>query len=193
MKGMKNIGSALRGARLTAGRAQGDVAAAAGIAASHLSLIERGLVDVRASVAQRVATALGMQIAVDRPFMLRVAEPYEDEIANRQYLLGLLAAKRISADTLMAFRRRIEELRAVNGDYPYFQRWLEICDEGPSAVAAVLRDVTEFGRYMRAVASLRPFVSQAERDVFYQPTIPADALAAIGVRPSALPDLARER
>jgi hypothetical protein len=101
--------------------------------------------------------------------------PYEDESANRQYLLGLLAARRLTSDRLLQFRNWIERSRKRHGDYPYFREWLAILDRGPSAVAATLVDATEHGRYMRSVATLLPFVTRAERDAFYRERLPAMA------------------
>lgn len=102
------------------------------------------------------------------------SEPYgDDEIANRQYLLGRLAAKRLTAHRIAEFRAWVEGARERLGDYSYFRRWLEIIAEGPSAIEATMIDATEFGRYMRSVATLRPFVSQEERDSFYRPGSPS--------------------
>jgi hypothetical protein len=87
------------------------------------------------------------------------------------YLLARLAAKRLTSETLSGLRDWIEKARQRLGDYPYFLAWRAICEDGPDAVVAVLTDATEYGRYMRAVVSLRPFVSQEERDAFYRPRL----------------------
>jgi hypothetical protein len=63
------------------------------------------------------------------------------------------------------------------GDYLYFRRWLKIIDEGPDAVAAMMTDATEVGRYMRSVATFRPFVSQSERDAFFRRALPKNAVS----------------
>jgi hypothetical protein len=94
--------------------------------------------------------------------------PYDDEIANRMYYLGRLAARRVNSRTLTVFRDWIDEAWETVGDYPYFKAWLEICARGPTAVEAVLSDPSEYGRYMRSVATLRPFVSKQERDSVYK-------------------------
>lgn len=97
--------------------------------------------------------------------------PYgEDEVANRIYQLALLAAERITPESLAQFRSALEGLRAYHGDYPYYKEWLAACDTGADAVAKILTDATEHGRYMRSVAPLRPhFVTQEERDAHFRP------------------------
>jgi len=127
----------------------------------------RGM-DGQLSGVGRVARAVGSgQILEPATSPQIVEKPYgEDEIANRLYLLGRLAAKRLSADRLARFRAWLEEARARVGDYPYFRQWLDITDRGPDAVAVMFVRGDEFGRYMRSVATFRPFVSQAERDSF---------------------------
>jgi hypothetical protein len=72
-------------------------------------------------------------------------------------------------------------MRARQGDAPYFREWLDIAGQGPSAVATVFNDSSEYGRYMRSVATTRPFVSQAERNAYFQPVLSPQALAAAGV------------
>lgn len=91
--------------------------------------------------------------------------PYDD-IAERILEMGRLAAARLAPDTLADFRARIEERRARE-DHPVLREWLRLVDEGPDAVAAMLRDRTEFGRYMRSMAPLRGLVSREERDDFF--------------------------
>ena len=157
-------GSAMRAARLGRGLTQQDVSQKAGVTQAHLSQIERGL-DAHYSVLLRVAEALGLTIEV-RP---RGDEaPYEDEIENRRFLLGQLAAQRLSAERLSVFRAWLEAAITRLGDYPYFREWLAIVDRGPSAVAATLADSGEFGRYMRSVATLLPFITREERDAVYR-------------------------
>ncbi len=137
----------MRAARLGRGLTQQDVSRKAGVTQAHLSQIERGL-DAHYSVLLRVAEALGLTVEI-RP---RSDEaPYEDEMENRRYCLGQLAAQRLSAERLSIFRA-----------------WLAIVDRGPSAVAATFADSGEFGRYMRSVATLLPFVTREERDAVYR-------------------------
>ena len=171
MDGTNALGQALRAARSRRGLTQQAAATAASLTQAHFSLIERGM-DAHLSVFERAAAAVGCQVALEpSPAALSAKDPYgEDEIANRLYLLGRLAATRITADRIERFREWIEASRLRLGDYPYFKRWLAICSAGPDAIAAVFRDTTEYGRYMRAVATFRPFVSQQERDVFFQPS-----------------------
>ncbi len=174
------IGEAIKRARLASGLTQEQVAVTSGIRQPHLSRIERGH-DARTSVLNKLAVALGVSLALE-PLTTVNAKPYEDEIANRQYLLGRIAAKRISAETLKQFRNWLMRMRARQGDFAYYRDWLDICAKGPSAVASVFNDSTEYGRYMRAVATVRPFVSQAERDTFYRNELPKEALITAGVR-----------
>lgn len=173
------LSEAIRQARLAKGLSQQSLARAAGVTQPHLSRIERGL-DCRLSILGKVVTALGADIALV-PVMAADSKPYDDEIANRQYLLGHLAAKRISASTLKSFRDWLLRMRARQGDFKYYREWLDVCAQGPGAVASLLTDPTERGRYMRAVATMRPFVSRAERDLFYKEMLPEEARRAAGV------------
>ncbi len=91
--------------------------------------------------------------------------PY-DEIAERILEMGRLAAERLDSTALADFRTRIETRRARE-DHPVLREWLRLIDDGPHAVAAMLRDRTEFGRYMRAMAPLRGLVSREERAMFF--------------------------
>jgi len=171
-------GAALRAARLAKGLTQQDVATEAHVTQAHLSRIERDDLSVKLPVLQRVARAVGLQLSFEPASLgAAVKDPYGDDvIANRQYLLGRLAARRITGETLDRFRTWLEGAIERLGDYRYFGEWVRLCDQGPSAVARVLVDATEYGRYMRAVATMRPFVTQAERDAFYQPQPPYEAL-----------------
>jgi transcriptional regulator with XRE-family HTH domain len=178
---MEALGQRLRDTRRAVGRSQEDVARAARLPQSHLSRIERGL-DARASVLDRVARALNVRLTLEPLFAdSRRGQPYEDEIANRLYLMGRLASKRITGQSLGELRRLFEKMRARQGDFEYYRRWLSIIDDGPNAVASVLRDPTEFGRYMRAVGTMRPFVSKHERDMFYAPSLTRELLLAVDV------------
>jgi len=174
----KALGAALRHRRLALGKSQQAVARAAGLTQAHISLIERGM-DGHISVVERVARAVGSRLTFEPATIPPIVEkPYgEDEIANRLYLLGRLAAKRLSADRLARFRAWLEEARARVGDYPYFRQWLDITDRGPDAVADMFVRGDELGRYMRSVATFRPFVSQAERDSFFRRNLPAEVAA----------------
>lgn len=171
------LGAALRAARTARGLSQQAVAEAAELTQAHVSLIERGM-DAHISIFQRAAQAVGSTLGLE-PASIEAPRtaPYgDDEIANRLYLMGRLAAKRLSRERLAQFRQWFEDARARSGSYPYFERWIRIIDEGPDAVVAVLTDADELGRYMRSVATLRPFISQAERDAFYRPELPPTAL-----------------
>lgn len=97
--------------------------------------------------------------------------PYgDDEVANRIYQLALLAAQRITPESFAEFRSALEALRAYHVDYPYYREWLAACGAGPDHVIKILTDTTEYGRYMRSVAPLRPhFVTQQERDAHFRP------------------------
>jgi hypothetical protein len=94
--------------------------------------------------------------------------PY-DEIAQRILAMGRLAADRLDPLTLQEFRTRVIERRAQY-DHPVLREWLRLADEGPDAVRRMLRDETEFGRYMRSMVSLRGLVSREERDEFFRAT-----------------------
>lgn len=175
------IGEAIKRARTATGLTQKQLADACGVRQSHLSRIERGQLDARASIINRIALALDASLALE-PLMTVNASPYEDEIANRQYLLGRVAAKRITDTSLKQFRNWFVQMRERQGDFVYYRDWLDICAKGPSAVASVLTNPTEYGRYMRSVATVRPFVAQSERDTFYRDELPSEALVAAGVR-----------
>lgn len=169
------LGDRLRAERRARGLSQRDVATSARVTQPYVSRLERSDTNVELAGFRRVASAVGLRltlVATHPPTM--DSEPYgDDEIANRQYLLGRLAAKRLTAHRIAQFRAWVERARERLGDYSYFRRWLEIIDEGPSAIEATMIDATEFGRYMRSVATLRPFVSQEERDSFYRPKPPS--------------------
>jgi transcriptional regulator with XRE-family HTH domain len=164
MGASKALGSTLRRVRRERGFSQQELASIAGLTQGHLSQIERGL-DAHVSVISRVASALGCEVVLQH---VLTEAPYEDDISNRRYALGKLAAQRISADRLQRFREWIDRSSEQHGDYPYFHEWRRIIDNGPARVAAVLRDPTEYGRYMRDVATLLPFVSREERDAVYR-------------------------
>ena len=170
----------LRRARQAAHLSQQSLANMAGLAQSHLSKIESGL-DAQASVLQRVATALGFRLALVPIVPLATdPTPYVDEIANRMYLLGRVAAQRATAANLYVFRTWIESMRERQGDMPYYLDWLSIIERGPSEVASVFADPSEYGRYMRSVATFLPFVTKAERDSYFKPSLSAEALALAG-------------
>jgi len=175
MSGVDPLGDRLRAERRARGLSQQDVATSAGVTQPYISRLERNDTNVELAGFRRVASAVGLRLTLEAahtPPM--VSEPYgEDEIANRQYLIGRLAAKRLTAQRIAQFRVWLELARERLGDYSYFRRWLEIIAEGPSAIEATMTDATEFGRYMRSVATLRPFVSQQERDSFYRPEPPS--------------------
>ncbi len=167
------LGAELRAARAALGLTQQAVAEAADLTQAHLSLMERGM-DSHLSVFERAAAVVGARLGL-QPLSTEPPsrDPYgDDETANRLYLLGRLAAKRLTSERLARFRHWIDQARSRVGDYPYFQRWRDICDEGPEAVAAVFTNTDEFGRYMRSVATFRPFVSQAERDSYFRRDLP---------------------
>lgn len=92
------------------------------------------------------------------------ADPY-DETAEALLQMGRLAATRLDADNIGAFRHAIQievEQRGF-GYHPVFREWLRLTDVGPEAVRRMFRDETERGRYMRSMAPMRPFVSRRER------------------------------
>jgi len=135
--------------------------------------------DAHLWILERAAAVLGARLSFE-PGPLPPAEtlPYgEDEIANRIYLLGRRAAKRLTAERLAHFRDWLTRARTSVGDYPYFRQWLEIVDEGPDAVAAMLTRRDEVGRYMRSVTTFRPFISQAEREDYFRRELPPGAAA----------------
>jgi hypothetical protein len=89
--------------------------------------------------------------------------------------MGRIAAARVNAQTLEAFRNDIERQREFLGDQPYYREWLQRIDDGPGVVAALFADESEYGRYMRAVAPLRAFVTRQERDdIFQRKHVPPD-------------------
>ncbi len=168
------LGASLRAARRASGLSQAAAAKAAGLTQAHVSLIERGM-DAHLSIFQRAAAAVDAELRLETQAARVVPAPYGgDEIANRLYLLGRLAAKRLTAKRLAEFRDWIARAQSRLGDYPYFRRWLEIINEGPDSVAAMLTNRGEAGRYMRSVATFRPFVSQAERDAYFRRELPPD-------------------
>lgn len=129
--------------------------------------------DAHLSIFERAAAAVGGALRFEMPLVHATPLPYgDDEIANRLYLLGRLAAKRLTGARLEQFRDWIARAQVQLGDYPYFRRWLEIIDEGPDAVAAMFANPGEDGRYMRSVATFRPFVSQTERDAYFRRDLP---------------------
>jgi hypothetical protein len=92
------------------------------------------------------------------------ADPY-DETAEALLEMGRLAATRLDANTLGAFRNAIElevEQRGF-GYHPIFREWLRLTEAGPEAVRRMFRDDTERGRYMRSMAPMRPFIDRRER------------------------------
>jgi hypothetical protein len=104
-----------------------------------------------------------------------MTEPPYDEIDTRILAMGRIAAARVNAQTLAAFRNDIERQREFVGDQPYYREWLQRIDDGPGVVAAMLRFVGEQGRDMRAVAALRTFVTRQERDdIFQRDHVPPD-------------------
>ena len=171
-----NLGAALRDARKGRNLSQAVVAKRAGLTQPHVSLIERGM-DSHVSLVQRLAGAIGFRVVLEpsSPASI-VRQPYgDDEIANRLYALGRFASKRITADNLVTFRKWLERAIARHGERPYLTAWLSASDAGPSEVATLLSDPTERGRYLRAGATMRPFVSQDERDTFFRPPGFSDA------------------
>jgi hypothetical protein len=96
------------------------------------------------------------------------AEPPYDEIDTRILAMGRIAAARVNEQTLAAFRNDIERQREAVGDQPYYCEWLQRINDGARAVAALLADESQYGRYMRAVAPLRAFVTREERDILFQ-------------------------
>ena len=102
------------------------------------------------------------------------ADPY-DETAEALLEMGRLAATRLDADRIIAFRIAIqtEVARHGFGYHPIFREWLRLTDAGPEAVRKILCDDTERGRYMRSMAPLRQFISRGER---------ADILRAVARR-----------
>jgi hypothetical protein len=92
------------------------------------------------------------------------ADPY-DETAEALLEMGRLAATRLDAEHIGAFRIAIqaEVARHGFGYHPIFREWLRLTDAGPDAVGRTLCDDTERGRYMRSMAPLRQFISRGER------------------------------
>jgi hypothetical protein len=102
-------------------------------------------------------------------------EPPYDEIDTHILTMGRIAAARVNAQTLAAFRNDIEHQREAVGDQPYYREWLQRIDDGPNAVAALFVDESQHGRYMRAVAPLRASVTREERDdIFQRDQVPPD-------------------
>lgn len=91
-----------------------------------------------------------------------------DDIAKRILQMGRLAAARLDADAIRRFQQDIDRQRALMGDQPYYREWSDIIRRGSSAIAAILLDESERGRYLRAVVPLRAFVSRAERDWIFE-------------------------
>lgn len=92
------------------------------------------------------------------------SDPY-DETAEALLAMGRLAISRLDPVHIREFRRLIEaDMRSQRfGDHQVFREWLRRLELGPHALAEAFLDETERGRYMRAMAPLRAFISKAER------------------------------
>ena len=91
-----------------------------------------------------------------------------DDVATAILEMGRLAASRLDARTMEAFKADLERRIAQRGEHSYFRQWLSILDRGIPAVAEVLSTDSERGRYLRSVISLASLVSQAERDDIFR-------------------------
>jgi transcriptional regulator with XRE-family HTH domain len=167
---MSTLGNALRAARRAQNLSQHELAKRAGVTQPHLSLLERGL-DAHVSVVDRVAHKLGLSLSLQRVL------PYDDDAANRIFALAQAAARRVTPEKLAVLRDWFELQRRRDGDYPHYREWLAILDQGPARVASILADRTEYGRYMRSVATMRPFVTKEERDAVWRPDFNSEAVA----------------
>src|SRR2546423_10677564 len=102
-------------------------------------------------------------------------EPPYDEIDIHILNMGRIAAPRVNKQTIVAFRNDIERQCRLAGDQPYYREWLQRIAVGPTAVAALLVDQSQYGRYIRSVAPLRAFVTRQERDrIFQRDQVPPD-------------------
>lgn len=92
------------------------------------------------------------------------SDPY-DETAEALLAMGRLATSRLVPIRIHEFRRLIEaDMRSQRfGDHQVFREWLRRSELGPHALAEAFLDETERGRYMRAMAPLRAFISKEER------------------------------
>jgi hypothetical protein len=91
-----------------------------------------------------------------------------DDVAAAILEMGRLAASRLDARTLEAFRLDLEHRINERGEHSYFRQWRAIVDQGVPAVAQVLSADSERGRYLRSVISLSSLVSQAEREEIFR-------------------------
>lgn len=87
-----------------------------------------------------------------------------EAVAAQTTELARVAAQRVHAGSLGAFREGVLRRLAQYGDHPCLHRWLDLADAGPEAVRATLLDVSDDGRVMRSFAPLRTLISREERD-----------------------------
>jgi len=95
------------------------------------------------------------------------SQPPYDEIAERILKMGRIVATRIDSTRVAQFRLDIERQRIAVGDHKYYRDWLAIVDAGAESLARAFLDESERGRYLRAVAPMRAFVTQDERDTIF--------------------------
>ena len=82
--------------------------------------------------------------------------------------MGRLAATRIDAETLQAFKASIERKRAQVGDNKYYRMWDAIVSNGPTDIRAILTQRSERAQVLRSVISFRAFISKQERDAIFR-------------------------
>jgi len=91
-----------------------------------------------------------------------------DDSAEALLVMGREAARRVSADTLGAFRTMVSERRARLGEHPAYTELTAVADQGVEALRSLLVDESERGRYLRAMMPMRAFVSRDERRVLLE-------------------------